>query len=63
MPSIAKQNLKRVPLIKQIVLILLILAVVVVGFLIGSFVNSMSTERVYRGTFVLNRPYSFFVGT
>ena len=63
MPSISKQNLKRVPLIKQVALILLILAVIIGGFLIGSYISSMSTERVYRGTFVLNRPISLFVGT
>ena len=61
MPTISKLNLKEVPLIKQVVLILLILAVIVGGFLIGSYFRNLSTERVYRGTFVLNRPISFFV--
>jgi len=63
MSSISKQNLKRVPLIKQVALVLLILAVIVGGFLIGSYISGISTERVYRGTFVLNRPVSFFIGT
>jgi len=61
MPTISKLNLKRVPLIKQVVLILLILAVIVVGFLIGSYFRSLPSERVYRGTFVLDRPISFFI--
>jgi len=61
MPSISKLNLKGVPLIKPVVLVLLILAVIVGGLLIGSYFRSLSTERVYRGTFVLNRPISFFV--
>ena len=54
MPLIAKTDVKHMSNVKKVLLIVLMLAVIAAGLLLGSFINRRLHNRSFRATFVSN---------
>jgi hypothetical protein len=58
MLSIRKLQSKNILIIKHVALIALLLAIIIIGFLLGAFINSYSGNQTFRATFVSDKPAS-----